>query len=116
MLTQQHADMVKLSFSWQPRRQVVSDWLASPPLSIITDLASTPSLQPLLFLTFSDIYPPPQWQRPAHSNQPARLGVVVWISVSDVIEYKQDRERRRGQTVKRKKEQKQNTEYEAYLQ
>lgn len=72
-------------FSWQPRWQLLSDWVASPPLFIITDLASPPPLQPLLFLTFSDIYPPPQWQRPARSHRPAWVslcGLVCWMSWS----------------------------------
>ncbi|TNN70380.1 hypothetical protein EYF80_019406 [Liparis tanakae] len=38
---------------------------------------------PLLFLTFSDIYPPPLWHRPARSHRPAWVsprGLVCWMS------------------------------------
>lgn len=79
----------------------------------------TPSLHHHWF-GFHSISPAPPlpdllWYLPASPvatpspQQPTCLGVVVWISVSDVVEYKQDRERRRGQIVKRKKERKQNT-------
>lgn len=98
-------------FSWQPRWQLLSDWVASPPLFIITDLASPPPLQPLLFLTFSDIYPPPQWQRPAHSHRPAWVspcGLVCWMSWSTS---ETERERRGGQTAKRERERKQKAEH-----
>lgn len=101
-------------FSWQSRWQILSDWVASPPFFIITDLASPPSLQPLLFLTFSDIYPPPQWQRPAHSHRPAWVllcGLVCWMSWSTS---KTEWERRGGQTAKSESERKQNTEYKAH--
>lgn len=79
--------------------KVLSERVASSLLLIVTDLASPPPLQPLLFLTFSDIYPPPQWQHPAHSHQPA------WVSLCGRVAYsksKMEWERRGGQAVSAK--------------
>lgn len=86
-----------------PGKMILSEKVASSPLVIITDLAFLPPLQPLLFLTFSDIYPPPQWQHPAHSHQPAWVslcGLVSWKSYKGRTEWKKSG----GQTVRGEKE------------
>lgn len=60
-----------------------------PSLFVITDLASPPPLEPHPFLTFSDIYPLPQRQRPG-PQPPTCRGVAVWISMLDVVEYERE--------------------------
>lgn len=75
--------------------------VASSLLFIVTNLAFPPPLQPLLSLTFSDIYPPPQWQHPAHSHQPAWVSPCGLVCSMLYSKSKTELERRGGQTVKR---------------
>lgn len=76
------------------------------------------------FLSISHAPPLPDllWYLPSSlvatpcPQPPPCLGVAVWISMLDVVEYEMEWERRGGQTVKREREPKQNTEYKAHPQ